>query len=148
MKYIKFFENNDWEFSPEKRGELISKYTKISKQIEIEIIKMAVNITSITIKDVYDDINKYGQLKKTIKSQKETIDKIKNELWEIVDRYELKEFGISDLEKIHDKLDYDSMELDDISEFLDSIISFVENVEHKELLSKVLKGNSEYQINI
>jgi len=147
MKYIKFFENSDWKLSPEQKQELVDKYTKISKKIEIEITKHIINITAITIKDVYDDVKRYKQLLNNLELQKKSINKIIDEVWNLVDRYE-SDIVMGDFQKIHDKLDYNLMELDEVMELLDSFINFVENLENKELLSKVLKGNSDYQINI
>jgi len=147
MKYIKLFENSEWELSPEQKQKLIDKYTQISKKIEIEITKHIVNITTTTVKDVYDDIERYKKLLNNLELQKKSINKIMDKVWNLVDRYE-SDIVMGNFEKIHDKLSDNLIELDEVMELLDSFINIVENLENKELFSKVLKGNSDYQINI
>ena len=61
---------------------------------------------------------------------------------------EFKDEYLSDLDRISNKLDWISMELDDLKELLENMIYFAEHQKNHEIISDVLNGKSDLQINI
>ena len=146
MKYIKLFEDTNWELTPEKRGDLYDKYMTILETVEKETAKLAINVTGLSIMDIFKDVKYYKQIIDKLEDRKTYSDNIKEELWNMLQ--EFKDEYLSDLDRISNKLDWISMELDDLKELLENMIYFAEHQKNHEIISDVLNGKSDLQINI
>jgi hypothetical protein len=141
MKYIKLYEDNGWEYTPEKLDEFINKYTILQTDIENDLKKAAFDICSLSVFDVYKDLDYYKKSLETLKKRKELAGKTQDEIWKIIDVYpSLSNNKVDKLEEIHSKIDWMTMEFDDLIELLEELLDFFKNISNKEILSKVLKG--------
>ena len=148
MKYIKLYEDNNWEYTPEKLDELVSKYLNIQKGLELDLQKAATTILNLTAFDVYADLDTYKRMLKQIDEKKDSIDSIKDGIWKIIDMYPSLSGNnkIDKLEEIHSKIDWIDLEFGDLKDLLDEMIDFFKNISNKEILSKVLKGEFRKEI--
>ncbi len=142
MKYIKLYEDNSWEYTTEKLDELVMKYSNIQKNLESDLQKTAMLILNLTAFDIYADIDNYKRMLKQLEDKRESIDSIKDGIWKIIDMYPSinDNDNISNLEDIHSKIDWIDLEFGDLKDLLDEMLDFFKNINNKEILSKVLKG--------
>ena len=96
--------------------------------------------------DIFKDVKYYKQIIDKLEDRKTYSDNIKEELWNMLQ--EFKDEYLSDLDRISNKLDWISMELDDLKELLENMIYFAEHQKNHEIISDVLNGKSDLQINI
>jgi NADH:ubiquinone oxidoreductase subunit D len=146
MKYIKLYEDNNWELTPEKRGELYDKYMTILETVEKETAKLAIDVTGLSVMDVFKDVKYYKQIVDKLEDRKAYSDNMKDEIYDLVGKY--KDPYLSDLDRISSNLDWISMQLDDLKELLENMIYFAEHQKNHEIISDVLNGKSDLQINI
>jgi len=147
MKYLKLYEDNDWELTPENKEELLKKYTILLETGKSETSKFAIQLTSISVKDIFDNLDFYKKLETTIEDKKTQTENIKDKIYDIVENF-YKEEIYSKLDEIAMDLDNITIELGELKDLLENMIYFAEKQKNNQIIFKVLKGESNYQINI
>ena len=147
MKYIKLFESGI-TFTPDKLGELVNQYAEIRNNAKAYVEKYASMILSVSIKDIYADIQTYKDLIKKLEDGKSLLEETQGKIEKIVDMYPMlpseRPAGthelISNLEyKIsRDLADYYT-EVYELVEIVDRLIYIAEHQENHEIISEKLK---------
>jgi len=146
MKYIKLFE--DLTYTPEKLEYFVKEYEEIRDNAKAFVEKHATNILSISIKDVYSDLESYKILMKKIEQTKEIIEKVEEKINNLIDVYPL--LPSERPEGTHDlisKLEYNiqrdlsnyQIELYELVEILDKFIYIAEHQKNNEIISRKLQ---------
>jgi hypothetical protein len=146
MKYLKLFE--DITYTPEKLEYFVKEYEEIRDEAKAFVEKHATNILSISIKDVYSDLESYKILMKKIEQTKEIIEKVEEKINNLIDVYPL--LPSERPEGTHDlisKLEYNiqrdlsnyQIELYELVEILDKFIYIAEHQKNNEIISRKLQ---------
>ena len=146
MKYLKLFE--DITYTPEKLEYFVKEYEEIRDNAKAFVEKHATNILSISIKDVYSDLESYKILMKKIEQTKEIIEKVEEKINNLIDVYPL--LPSERPEGTHDlisKLEYNiqrdlsnyQIELYELVEILDKFIYIAEHQKNNEIISRKLQ---------
>ena len=147
MKYLKLFEDR-WEYTPEKLSEFVDKYGALLQESNAYVENKANIIMATSALDVSQDTQSYKNMidklesySASLKAEVENINKIIDMFSNIPDeRTEGTHDLVSKLEHdIASKLDWNSLEIDELISYLEDIIEYVTKTSHHDIISKVLK---------
>jgi hypothetical protein len=135
-------------FEIEINKDIVKEYEEIRDEAKAFVEKHATNILSISIKDVYSDLESYKILMKKIEQTKEIIEKVEEKINNLIDVYPL--LPSERPEGTHDlisKLEYNiqrdlsnyQIELYELVEILDKFIYIAEHQKNNEIISRKLQ---------
>jgi hypothetical protein len=124
MKYIKLFEDNNWNLTPDKKEELLKNYSTILETVKSETTKFAINVTGISIVDIFKELEYYKKLVDKLEDRKAYCENQKIKSYDLIEKF-YKEEIYSDLEDVAMNMDNISIELGYLKDLLEDMILFL-----------------------